>query len=158
LVREVEPSAQFKLRTVAALRQEAERLARPDPFALRLRPVLVSLVVLATVAGVIALLLPRQRVQPVELAKNTDQFEKQIGQYTREIDLLAGTLSGSQSEPTSYAERACLDKAMILANSIDECARALKRNPENERVKTVLLANMREEVDTLKSLYKERTL
>jgi hypothetical protein len=120
--------------------------------------VLVSLVVLATVAGVIALLLPRQRVQPVELAKNTDQFEKQIGQYTREIDLLAGTLSGSQSEPTSYAERACLDKAMILANSIDECARALKRNPENERVKTVLLANMREEVDTLKSLYKERTL
>jgi hypothetical protein len=46
----------------------------------------------------------------------------------------------------------------MLAASIEECWDALERNPENVRVRSLLLSQMREEVDALKSFYEVRTL
>ena len=157
MVDEVEPDAGFKVRTVGLLKREAERLTWSAPFALRLRPVFAYVVAIAVLGVLLAVFLP-ERAERVELAANIDEFEVQVERYARDIEFLAGTLSGSVYEPASYVERAHLDKIVMLASSIEECWEALGRNPENEYVRTLLLTQMKEEVHALKSFYEVRSL
>ena len=157
MVGEVEPDAGFKVRTVGLLKREAERLTWSAPFALRLRPVFAYVVAIAVLGVLLAVFLP-ERAERVELAANIDEFEAQVERYARDIEFLAGTLSGSGYEPASYVERAHLDKIVMLASSIEECWEALGRNPENEHVRALLLTQMKEEVHALKSFYEVRSL
>jgi len=154
---EIEPSADFKQRTVRLLRQEAQRVTAPAPVAVWLRPALAYAVVLIVVAILVAVLVPERAVR-VELATGTEEFEQQVERYAEEIEFLAQTLPGSENEPVSQVERAHLDKIDLLASSIDECWNAFEENPENVRVRRLLLAHMQEEVDTLKSFLEVRSL
>ncbi len=157
MVGEVEPSVGFKLRTVGLLKEEAERLAGPVPFGLRLRPVFAYVVAIAVVGILVAVFLP-ERAQRVELAGDIKEFEAEVDQYARDIEFLVGVLPGPDYEPASQVERAHLDKIVMLANSIEQCWDAVERNPENVRVRSLLLSQMREEVDALKSFYEVRSL
>jgi hypothetical protein len=157
MVSEVEPSIGFKPRTVGLLREEAERSTARVPFALRLRPVLVYVVAVAVLGALAAVLLP-ERAERVELAGDIEEFEVEVDRYARDIEFLVGVLPGPDYEPASQVERSHLDKIVMLAASIEECWDALERNPENVRVRSLLLSQMREEVDALKSFYEVRTL
>ena len=154
---DVEPGAAFKLRTVRLLKQEAERVPARTPFAVRFRPALACAAVVLLLGVLLVIFVPERGVR-VELAVGTGEFEEQVEQYAREIEFLAGTLSGSGNEFTSYVERVHLDKIELLASSIDECWDAFEENPENSRIKGLILAQMREEVDTLKSFHEVRSL
>jgi hypothetical protein len=157
MVGEVEPSGGFKLRTVGLLKQEAERLTSPVPFALRLRPVFAYVVAVAALGILVAVFLP-ERAERVELAGDIEEFEAEVDRYARDIEFLVGVLPGPDYEPTSQVERVHLDKIVMLANSIEECWEALARNPENVRVRSLLLTQMKEEVDALKTFYEVRSL
>ena len=158
LAGEVEPEGDFKLRTVRLLKQEAERAA-PTPAAVRFRPALAYATVLVALGVLLAIFLPeRDGAVPVELAAGTDEFAEQVDQYAQEIEFLAGTLPESDYETASYAERAHLDKIELIAGSIDECWDAFEENPENQRVRNLLLAHMREEINALKSFHEVRVL
>jgi hypothetical protein len=156
-VAEVEPSAGFKLRTVGLLKEEAERLAGPVPLGLRLRPAFAYVVAIAVLGILVAVFLP-ESTERVELAGDIEEFEAEVDQYARDIEFLVGVLPGPDYEPASQVERAQLDRIAMLADSIEECWEALERNPENERVRDLLLAQMRQEVDALKSFYEVRSL
>jgi len=156
-VAEVEPSTGFKLRTVGLLKEEAERLAGPVPPALRLRPAFAYVVAVAVLGILVAVFLP-ERAERVELAGDIKEFEAEVDQYARDIEFLVGVLPGPDYEPASQIEQAQLDRIAMLADSIEECWEALERNPENERVRDSLLAQMRQEVDALKSFYEVRSL
>ena len=67
-------------------------------------------------------------------------------------------MPGADYETASYEERSQLDKIELLAGSIDECCDAFEENPENPRVRDLLLAQMREQVDALKSFHEVRLL
>lgn len=156
---EVEPDGEFKLRTVRLLKQEAERAAARAPVAVQFRPALAYAAVLVAVGVLLAVFLPgRDRAVPVKLVAGTDEFEEQVEQYVKEIEFLAGTLPGADYETASYEERSHLDKIELLAGSIDECCDAFEENPENPRVRNLLLAQMREQVDALKSFHEVRLL
>jgi hypothetical protein len=156
---EVEPGAEFRLRTVRLLKQEAERAAARAPTAVRFRPALAYATVVVALAVLLAVFLPeRDGATPVKLAAGTEEFEEQVDRYAQEIEFLAGTLPESDYETASYAERAHLDKIELIAGSIDECWDAFEENPENLRVRNLLLARMREEVQALKSFHEVRVL
>jgi len=156
---EVEPGAEFKLRTVRLLKQEAERAAARAPLAVRFRPALAYAAVLVAVGLLLTVFLPeRDGAVPVKLAAGTGEFAEQVDQYAQEIEFLAGTLPESDYETVSYAERAHLDKIELIAGSIDECWNAFEENPENPRVRNLLLVHMREEIDALKSFHEVRVL
>jgi len=157
MAREIEPTADFKQRTVRLLRQEAQRAVARTPVAVRLRPALAYAVALVTLATLVVVLMPERAVR-VQLATGTEEFEEQVERYAKEIEFLADTLPAATHETTSYIERVHLDKIELLASSIDECWDAFEQNPENVRVRTLLLAQMQEEVDTLKSFLEVRAL
>ena len=154
---EVQATAHFKAKTVRLLKQEAERVRGVTPFAFRLRPAFAYLATVLVLGILLVIFLP-QRAERVELAADTTEFEQQVDQCAREIQLLADTLSGSDYESASYVERAQLDRIVMLDRSVDECWEAYGKNPENTRIRTLLLAQMREEVDALKSFYEVRSL
>jgi len=155
--REIEPTADFKQRTLRLLGQEAQRLTVPAPVAVWLRPALAYAVGLIVVAILVAVFMPERAVR-VELVTGADEFEQQVDRYAKEIEFLAQALPSSEDEPVSQLERAHLDKIDLLASSIDECWDAFEENPENLRVRRLLLAHMQEEVDTLKSFLEVRSL
>ena len=154
---EVEPSRDFKLSTVGLLKREAERAAARAPAAVEFRPALAYAAIFLVLGIMLALFLPR-RATRVELVGNTDEFEEQVEQYAQEIEFLAGTLPSSDYESVSYAERVHLDKIELLAGSIEQCWGAFEENPESPRVRNLLLAQMREEIDALKSFHEVRLL
>jgi predicted anti-sigma-YlaC factor YlaD len=154
---ELEPSSGFTQRTVRLLKQEAQRARARTPVAVRLRPVLAYAVILVALGILVAVLMPERAVR-VQLAAGTDEFQEQVERYAKEIEFLAETLPSAEHEPVSYVERAHLDKIELLASSIDECWNAFEKNPENPQIRTLLLAQMQEEVDTLKSFIEVRSL
>jgi hypothetical protein len=154
---EIEPTADFKQRTVRLLRQEAQRVTAPAPVAVWLRPALAYAVILVALAILVAVLVPERAVR-VELATGSEEFEQQVERYAEEIEFLAQTLPGSEDESISQVERSHLDKIDLLASSIDQCWDAFEENPENVRVRRLLLAQMQEEVNTLKSFLEVRSL
>ncbi len=157
MAEEVEPTADFKRRAVQLLRQEAQRRTASVPVTVWLRPALAYAAILIGMAILVAVFMPERAVR-VELAAGTEQFEEQVAQYAEEIEFLAQTLPRSEDEPLSHVERAYLDKIKLLASSIGECWDAFEQNPENVRVRTILLAQMREEVNALKSFLEVRSL
>ena len=154
---EIEPSADFKQRTVRLLRQEAQRITVRAPVAVWLRPALAYAAVVIVLVLLVVVLMPERAVR-IELAAGTEEFEQQVAQYAEEIEFLAETLPSREAAPVSHVERAHLDKIELLACSIEECWDAFEKNPENMRVRRLLLAQMQEEVDTLKSFLEVRSL
>ncbi len=156
---EVEPAGDFTLKTVRLLKDEAERAAARAPVAVQFRPALAYAAVLVALGVSLAIFLrERDGATPVKLATSTGEFEKQVEQYTQEIEFLAGTLPGAEYETASLEERAHLEKIELLAGSIDECWDAFEENPENPRVRELLLAQMQEEIDALKAFHEVRLL
>jgi len=111
MAHEVEPDAEFKLKTVRLLKQEVEQATARAPV---FRPALAYAAVLVALGLLLTFFLP-ERATRVELVGNTEEFEERVEQYAQEIEFLAGTLPGADYETVSYEERAHLDKIELLA-------------------------------------------